>query len=147
MLVISTVNGLADVIIGSPWASPAGKTKVGNSYVIFGSTNATILGNGSLTLDQFIDGVHGFVLYGELTADESGYSVCCGDINSDRFSDIIMGAPNAGIGTSVSPLHSGKVYIMFGGNPLMVQSQQMLLRSGQTLRLSASNFNVSYTDF
>lgn len=110
------INGddLSDMIIGAPYSSPGGRYQAGSSYVIFGSTNASIWGDGVLNLDQLTDGIRGFVLQGESSGDLSGYSVStAGDINGDGFSDILIGAPDA---TPPSLSFAGKSYVVFGSS-------------------------------
>ncbi|MDJ0509298.1 MAG: Ig-like domain-containing protein [Crocosphaera sp.] len=108
-------DGFDDIIIGAPDAGPLGvpvsgygyaySLRIGESYVIFGSGSGF---SSSLDLSS-LDGSNGFVLNGIDRLDRSGFSVSsAGDINGDGFDDIIIGAPNAGLG--------GETYVVFGSN-------------------------------
>ncbi|MEH2387720.1 MAG: hypothetical protein V7K14_18465 [Nostoc sp.] len=97
-------DGIADLIIGAPNASPNGAYS-GQSYVVFGSKS----GFGAQLNLSTLNGTNGFAINGINANDESGYSVSsAGDINGDGFDDLIIGAPDAG--TS-----SGQSYVLFGG--------------------------------
>ena len=99
-------DGFDDLIIGAPYADPAGYS-AGASYVVFGRT-----GGFGATLDlSTLDGKTGFRLDGEASPDRSGFSVDgAGDVNGDGFDDVIVGAyvasPNGGL--------SGASYVVFG---------------------------------
>lgn len=105
------VNGdqVSDLVIGAFGASPNGKFQAGKSYVVFGKTG---LGkNGTLELSSF-NGTNGFVLNGVNMNDHSGYSVTSGgDLNSDGFIDLVIGAYNA---TPPGQLYAGQSYVVFG---------------------------------
>ncbi len=91
------INGdkIGDLIIGAPGA--------GQSYVVFGSTNAF---NASLDLSS-LNGSNGFAINGSII-DFSGTSVSnAGDINGDKIDDLIIGAPGAALG-------AGQSYVVFG---------------------------------
>ncbi len=97
-------DGYADVIIGAPYADPAGRMDTGETYVIFGSAapSGTVDLN-SVPADMTISGADTF--------DYSGVSVSSGDINGDGYADIIIGAncavPAGGTG-------AGETYVIFG---------------------------------
>ncbi|UCF34760.1 MAG: FG-GAP repeat protein [Phycisphaerales bacterium] len=96
-------DGIDDVIIGAPYASPHGQNNAGRSYVVFGSPSAWPEYLNLYTLD----GTNGFVLNGVHAYDWSGYSVSsAGDVNNDGIDDVIIGAPYA------DP--SGCSYVVFG---------------------------------
>jgi hypothetical protein len=96
-------DGLSDVIIGSDGAANGS----GSSYVVFGKTSrfAPVFELSSL------DGSNGFRLDGVAANDHSGYSVAsAGDVNSDGFADLIIGAPHA----DPSRPNAGSSYVVFG---------------------------------
>lgn len=99
-------DGIADLIVGSPFESPSGRLRAGSTYVIFGSKS---WGGGPLNLASLMDGQRGFVLQGEAASDLSGASVNgAGDVNGDGVSDLLIGAAKGGTN------RAGKSYVVFG---------------------------------
>ncbi|MHC0065416.1 beta strand repeat-containing protein [Nostoc sp. UIC 10890] len=101
-------DGFDDLIIGARDASPNGQSRVGESYVVFGSSSGFAA---NLNLSS-LDGSDGFVIKGIAAYDRSGSSVSsAGDINGDGFDDLIIGAlrasPNGQSG-------AGSSYVVFG---------------------------------
>jgi len=95
-------DGISDVIIGAPEASPNGSYS-GTSYVVFGA-NAGL--SSPLNLST-LDGNNGFAINGIDANDTSGNSVSgAGDINADGIDDFVIGAKG------VSP--NGASYLVFG---------------------------------
>jgi hypothetical protein len=81
-------DGIGDLIVGAPGASPDGKPFAGASYVIFG-TDAGFAA--SLDLSA-LDGSNGFRLDGIAAFYSSGSSVDgAGDVNGDGIDDLIIG--------------------------------------------------------
>ena len=98
-------DGIADLVIGAPNASPGNISYIGKSYVVFGRVG--LGSNGSLELSS-LNGTNGFVLRGEQANDYSGISVAsAGDVNGDRIADLVIGVPGANS-------FAGKSYVVFG---------------------------------
>ena len=100
-------DGFADILIAAPDASPHG-TNSGQNYVIYGASALPS------TLDMSaLNGTNGFTINGVSSVDFAGRSVSgAGDVNSDGFDDIIIGAPYSdphGAGT-------GQSYVVYGGS-------------------------------
>ena len=103
-------DGIDDLIIGAPFASPNGISEAGQSYVVFGGRN---LGSGG-SLNLFdLNGTNGFLINGIAAADFLGSSVSnAGDINGDGIDDLIIGARNA---DPNGKYDAGQSYVVFGG--------------------------------
>jgi len=94
------VNGdsYSDVIVGAAFNNSNG-ADAGRAYIYFGG--------------NVPDTIADVILNGALTADQFGSSVSsAGDVNSDGFSDVVVGAPYSdGAG-----INFGRAYIFFGGS-------------------------------
>ncbi|MEH2415534.1 beta strand repeat-containing protein [Nostoc sp.] len=101
-------DGIADLIIGAPYASPASPNdyKSGQSYVVFGSKG----GFGAKLNLSTLNGTNGFAINGIKAYDLSGVVSSAGDINGDGIADLIIGAPAANPNGS----DSGQSYVVFG---------------------------------
>ncbi len=99
---------LDDMIIGAPGADANFLSRVGISYVVFGTTSTA-----PINLSQVEVGVGGAPLLGINQDDQSGLSVSgAGDINGDGLFDLIVGADSADpMGLS----QAGQAYVVFGG--------------------------------
>ncbi|MGE0859957.1 MAG: hypothetical protein AB7P42_12690, partial [Gammaproteobacteria bacterium] len=93
-------DGLADLVIGAPYAFP------GRTYVVFGRSAAF---PASLDLDA-LDGLSGFVLEGFEANDQAGWSVSAGDINGDGLDDVVVGAPI----NDLNGAPRGSVFVLYG---------------------------------
>ncbi|MEH1806508.1 beta strand repeat-containing protein [Nostoc sp.] len=92
-------DGIDDLIIGAPDASPNGN-RSGQSYVVFGSKGGF---DAQFNLST-LNGTNGFTINGTDIVDYSGRSVSsAGDINGDGIDDLIIGGGG-----------SGESYVVFG---------------------------------
>ncbi|MEH1837492.1 MAG: hypothetical protein V7L20_01715 [Nostoc sp.] len=99
-------DGIDDLIIGAPFASPNGSSS-GQSYVVFGSKESFPAQFDLSTLN----GSNGFTINGINEDDSLGNSVSsAGDINGDGIDDLIIGAPF----TNPNGDNSGQSYVVFG---------------------------------
>ena len=100
-------DGLADIIVGAPYASPGGNSYAGESYVVFGKADGA-----PVSLADVAAGTGGFVINGIDTDDYSGFSVSgAGDVNGDELDDTIVGASEADPGGNNT---AGESYVVFG---------------------------------
>ncbi len=109
-LVSSDVNkdGIPDMIIGAPRAYTSDSLSSGAVYIIYGDSN--------FEANKIIDlrtSNADLTIGGENILDRLGSSVSSDDINKDRISDIIIGAPGAHL--SGSP-PTGATYVIFGNS-------------------------------
>jgi FG-GAP repeat/RTX calcium-binding nonapeptide repeat (4 copies) len=99
-------DGIDDLIVGAPGGDNGGNN-AGEAYVIFGKAGAT-RANIDLTSLAASDG---FIIQGNAVGDEAGWSVsAAGDVDGDGFDDLIVGAPDAGLGGT----DAGAAYVIFG---------------------------------
>lgn len=102
-------DGIDDLIIGAKSADAGGFAASGKAYVVFGG--AGVGASGSIDLAS-LNGPNGFVINGLQQGANLGVSVAsAGDVNADAVDDIIVGAFQAGPGTTAI----GRVYVIFGG--------------------------------
>jgi hypothetical protein len=90
-------DGYDDIVVGAPSDDAAGIIS-GSAYIYFGGPS--------------VDSAPDIVLKGAAFLDYFGGSVAdAGDVNSDGWHDVIVGAPQ---NNSAAP-HAGRAYIFFGG--------------------------------
>ncbi|NRA57425.1 MAG: FG-GAP repeat protein [Phycisphaerales bacterium] len=104
-------DGIDDVIIGAPSASPIGQRGGGKAYIIFGSGSGFPMSFDAASLD----GGNGLVLEGVsslASGERAGFSVDgAGDLNNDGARDAIIGTQFARFPDLV---FAGKAYVVFG---------------------------------
>ena len=108
-------DGIDDVIVGAYRATPGGRFGRGESYVVFGSTQAfpPALPLASMWPAGGGDGSQGFVLTGIGERSYSGCSVsAAGDVNGDGIDDLVVGAYGGHAGRPYSA--TGESYVVFG---------------------------------
>lgn len=126
-------DGIDDLIIGAPNAAPAGNIAAGQSYVLFGQSDLSILSSPVINLSDVMSGtadVQGLVINGENPGDNSGVWVSgAGDINGDGIDDIAIGAYRAAPNNMID---AGSSYILFGSDNLDDLSQPIIELSSLT---------------
>jgi hypothetical protein len=118
-------DGIGDLVIGAPGASPHGQSLAGQAYVLFGNSN---LGAGGEFNLSSLNGANGLILNGMNAGDRAGFAVSgAGDVNGDHIDDILIGAFDA---DPDGRTDAGVTYVVFGG---------YTIGSGGSLALSSLN--------
>jgi hypothetical protein len=117
-------DGYDDVIIGANWASPAGGSYAGETYVIYGGD---WISGSTIDLNSVSANI---TIYGDDYSDYSGWAVSSGDINNDGYNDVIIGAPYA---IPAGGYLTGETYVTYGLDYL----------SGTTIDLSSESANIT----
>ena len=106
-------DGIDDVIVGAPNASPGGVSAAGSSYVVFGAATPPDPACLCIELKEILTPLgRGFRIDGPAANANSGISVAgAGDVNGDGRDDVIIGAPGASPGGATG---AGSSYVVFG---------------------------------
>lgn len=102
-------DGLADIVIGAPFAAVGSAGTAGQTYVVFGRQDGF---GAAINLADVAAGKGGFVLTGEAADDLSGVSAtAAGDLNGDGFDDLVIGAH---LHDFPSRTDAGRSYVLLG---------------------------------
>lgn len=97
-------DGLADLVVGAPFAEPLSRVGAGAAYVVFGAKTAA-------DVDLVALGQHGIRLAGAAPGEGAGGSVAApGDVNGDGTPDVVVGAALAAPDT----VAAGAAYVVSG---------------------------------
>ncbi len=99
-------EGLADIAVGAPLASPNGIKGSGNVYLL------TIAAEGVRSAPQAAS----VILFGTGENDNLGSQLAMGDLNGDGKNDLIIGAAGASAGANRQG--AGAVFVIYGGTTL-----------------------------
>ncbi len=122
-------DGLADLLVGAPNASPGGRGDAGESYVVFGKP-----GGAPVELSEVEAGRGGFAIRGIAAGDISGSSVSgASDVNGDGLADLLVGA---GLADARYPSLSGAAYVVFGREDVVVGFRRGAVRGEEPLDIS-----------
>lgn len=99
-------EGLADIAVGAPAASPNGIKGSGNVYLL------TVAAEGVRSAPQAAS----VILFGTGENDNLGSQLAMGDLNGDGKTDLIIGA--VGADASAARQGTGAVFVIYGGTTL-----------------------------
>ena len=104
-------DGISDMVVGSPWASPLNRTSPGAAYVIYGSRNLpAVLDLKNIGLNK----TQGMLIAGTKDYDKTGFYVSsAGDMNDDGIDDLVVGVPSA-----FGFPYLGAAYVIYGSRSL-----------------------------
>lgn len=100
-------DGYDDILLGAPDASPGGKPRIGQAYIVLGQPSFT-----SRFELSSLNGTNGFVINGVAAESSAGKVVnAAGDMNKDGYGDVMLAAGNFLTGRS---LETGTLFVIFG---------------------------------
>ena len=108
-------DGIDDLIVGANQGDDGGM-EAGEAYIIYGKAGTgsqfgTLVGGRRVLDTTNLAPADGFIIQGDLTDDQLGYSVAgAGDVNGDGLADLIAGAYLGDDGGS----GAGEAYIVYG---------------------------------
>lgn len=114
---VGDTNGdrIGDIVIGAPQLSTTNETLKGQVYVVFGKTNPDKIRD---TRSQNRVGPQpDVIIQGKTVGSLLGNPLTVGDVNGDRFDDIIIGS-TIGNGPTQDRFGAGEVYVIFGSDKL-----------------------------
>ena len=121
-------DGFDDILIGAPDADPH-DLATGQSYLVYGGSAIP----GTVELSA-LNGTTGFFVNGITRQDISGWSVAgAGDVNSDGFEDILIGAP-ADLRYTI-----GRTYLVYGGSAIPTSVELSAINGTSGFRVSGNN--------
>ena len=133
-------DGTADLLVGSPYASPGGRTEAGAVYMWLGPIPAS---------EDLATTLADYEIYGQRAGDHLGWTVAAGDVSGDGTDDMIFAAPDHD-GSAANKSNAGAVYVKHGPATgtldLSVASANRIFRGNAAgdrlgLTLAAVDFN------
>jgi hypothetical protein len=101
-------DGFSDATVSDPYANPGGVVDAGQVTVLYG--NSTTIGGGSV--DTLVQG-SGSVGDNPSTGDRFGFSMAAADIDSDGYTDLLVGTPYENVGTQTD---AGMAQVIWGSS-------------------------------
>ncbi len=126
-------DGIDDLLIGAYAADPGGRSRAGETFVVFGRTDQVepLIDLRDLYPEQGGDGTRGLVIRGVDPQDRSGRFVAgIHDVDADGLDDILIGAWGADPGGRG---FAGEAYVVFGrsdGFPASLELSSLLPENG-----------------
>jgi len=106
-------NRIGDIVTGGPQFSTTNETLKGQVYVVFGKTNPDRVRD---TRSSNRAGPQpDFIIQGKTAGSLLGNPLAVGDVNGDRFDDIVIGSA-IGSGPTLNRFGAGEVYVILGSD-------------------------------